>query len=148
MPLKLKLKPREKVLIAGAMIINGDTPAQIFIENKVPLLRQKDILVESEAKSVCSQIYFVIQLMYFAPDNLRDLHKLYWKHVRKLLAASPSAINLISQISEFILVEKYYDALKLTKKLIQYEKELIENAKKSAESLRESEKADHLRAGN
>jgi len=120
------------------MIINGDTPAQIFIENKVPLLRQKDILVESEAKSVCSQIYFVIQLMYFAPDNLKDLHKLYWKHVRKLLAASPSAINLISQISEFILVEKYYDALKLTKKLIQYEKELIENAKKSAESIRES----------
>jgi flagellar protein FlbT len=134
-PLKLKLKPREKVLIAGAMITNGDAAAQIFIENKVPLLRQKDIILEKDAHTLCEQIYFVIQLMYFAPDNLKDLHKTYWVHVRKLIKASPSMIDLVSQISEFILVEKYYDALKVTKKLIEYEKELIDHAKKSIKSV-------------
>ncbi len=131
-PLKLKLKPGEKVLISGALITNGESPAQIYIENKVPLLRQKDILSESESNTICQKIYFVIQLMYFNPENLKDLHKLYWQHVRTLLQASPSAIDLVSQISEQILVEKYYSALKLTQQLIQYETQLMNHAKKSA----------------
>jgi flagellar protein FlbT len=131
-PLKLKLKPNEKVLIAGALITNGDTPARIYVENKVPLLRQKDIIMEKDVSTVCEQIYFVIQLMYFAPDNLKELHQLYWKHVRVLLSASPSTMDLVSQISENILVERYYTALKLTKDLLEYEKKLISNAQKSA----------------
>ena len=132
MPLKLKLKPGERVLISGALITNGQTPANFYIENKVPLLREKDIMTEKAAKTFCEKIYFVIQLMYFSPQNIRDLHKLYWKHVKLLVKASPSTMELVSKISEMILVEKYYDALKLTKDLIEYEKKLISHAKESA----------------
>lgn len=132
MPLKLKLKPGERVLISGALITNGETPANFYIENKVPLLREKDIMTEKGAKTFCEKIYFVIQLMYFSPQNIRDLHKLYWKHVKLLVKASPSTMELVSKISEMILVEKYYDALKLTKDLIEYEKKLISHAKESA----------------
>lgn len=132
MPLKLKLKPGEKVLISGALITNGETPANFYIENKVPLLREKDIMTEKNAKTFCEKIYFVIQLMYFSPQNIRDLHKLYWKHVKLLVKASPSTMELVSKISEMILVEKYYDALKLTKNLIEYEQKLISHAKESA----------------
>lgn len=132
MPLKLKLKPGERVLVSGALITNGDAPAHFYIENKVPLLREKDIMAEKDAKSFCEKIYFVIQLMYFSPHNIKELHQLYWKHVRVLLKASPSMIDLVSRISEKILIEKYYDALKLTKELIEYERKLIEHAKKPA----------------
>ncbi len=132
MPLKLKLKPHEKVLIAGALITNGDAPAHIYVENKVPLLREKDLIMEKDARSICEKIYFVIQLMYFAPDNIKELHQLYWKHVRTLVSASPSTIELVSRISESILVEKYYTALKLTRELIDYERKLIRHAQQSA----------------
>jgi flagellar protein FlbT len=131
-PLKLKLKPGERVLIAGALITNGDVPTHFYIENKVPLLREKDIMTETDAKSFCEKIYFVIQLMYFSPQNIRELHQLYWKHVKTLIKASPSCIDLVSKISEKILVEKYYDALKLTRNLIEYERKLISHAKESA----------------
>jgi len=131
-PLKLKLKPGERVLISGALITNGDVPAHFYIENKVPLLREKDIMSENEAKTYCEKVYFVIQLMYFSPQNIRELHQVYWKHVRTLIKASPSMIDLISKISEKILVEKYYDALKLTKDLIDYERKLMSHAKESA----------------
>jgi flagellar protein FlbT len=131
-PLKLKLKPGEKILIAGALITNGDAPTHFYIENKVPLLREKDILTEGEAKSVCEKIYFVIQLMYFTPENVKELHQVYWKHVKALLKASPSMVELVSTISEKLLVEKYYDALKLTKNMIEYERKLISYAKESA----------------
>jgi flagellar biosynthesis regulator FlbT len=40
-------------------------------------------------------------------------------------------IDLIGRISENILVEKYYDALKLTRELIEYEQKLISHAKES-----------------
>jgi len=131
-PLKLKLKPGERVLIAGALITNGDVPTHFYIENKVPLLREKDIMTENDAKTFCEKIYFVIQLMYFSPQNIRELHQVYWKHVRTLIKASPSMIDLISKISEKILVEKYYDALKLTRDLIEYENKLISHAKESS----------------
>ncbi|MBN1404420.1 MAG: flagellar biosynthesis repressor FlbT [Opitutales bacterium] len=131
MPLKLKLKPGEKILIAGALIANGDAPAHFTIENKVPLLREKDIMAEKEAVSICEKIYFVIQLMYFSSSNMKELHQLYWKHVRTLLKASPSMMEHISLISEKILVEKYYDALKLTRTMIDYERKLISHAKES-----------------
>jgi len=131
-PLKLKLKPGEKILVSGALITNGEAPAHFTIENKVPLLREKDILTEADAHSVCEKIYFVIQLMYFSPENIKQLHQVYWKHVRNLLKASPSMMDHISMISEKILVEKYYDALKLTRNMIEYERKLISHAKESA----------------
>ena len=132
MSLKIKLKPKERILIAGALVVNGDSPAQLHIENKVPLLREKDMLSEAEATTLCQKIYFVIQLMYFSPGNLKELHGIYWQHVRTLLKASPSAIGMVSDLSELILVEKYYNALKLCKELIEYENQLISHAKKSA----------------
>lgn len=131
MPLKLKLKPGERVLIAGALITNGDAPTHFYIQNKVPLLREKDIMTEKDAKTYCEKVYFVIQLMYFSPQNIKELHQLYWKYVKALIKASPSMIDLIGRISENILVEKYYDALKLTRELIEYEQKLINHAKES-----------------
>ena len=44
MALKLSLKPGEKMIIGGAVVKNGDAKAELFIENQVPLLREKDIM--------------------------------------------------------------------------------------------------------
>lgn len=128
MPLKLKLKAREKLLINGALITNGTTPAEIFVENRVPLLRQKDIMIESDAHTHCERIYFLIQLMYFTPENLKELHSHYWALVRQLLAASPSMLTHVTSISESLLEENYYNALKLARKMINYERDIISHA--------------------
>ena len=44
MALKIALKPNEKIIIAGAVIINGSSGTHLLVENNVPLLREKDIL--------------------------------------------------------------------------------------------------------
>lgn len=131
MPLKIKLKAREKLLINGALLTNGPTPSELYIENKVPLLRHKEIMLEQDAETPCQKIYFLIQLMYFAPDNLKELHSLYWKLVRPLVNASPSMIDYVSQISECLLEDKYYPALKLARKLIDYEQKVMSHAQES-----------------
>jgi len=128
MPLVLTLKPGERVILGGAVIKNGPAVAHLQIENKVTLLREKDILTEAEATTPCKKIYLVIQLMYIGDGLTAELGQLYWDLVRDVLAAAPSTNDLISQMSAYIVDSSFYPALKVAKKLISYEEELIRNA--------------------
>lgn len=130
MPLILTLKPGERIILAGAVIKNGATTAHLQIENQVTLLRQKDILTEHEAITPCKKIYLVIQLMYIGDGLTTELAQVYWDLVRDVLAAAPSTNDLISQISAYILDSSFYSALKVAKKLISYEEELMNHATK------------------
>ena len=132
MPLKISLKPHERLIIGGAVITNSGTRSDLIVENKVPILRQKDILTEEQANSPCRRIYFVIQLMYIDDGELAKHHEIYWKKVRELLKAAPSMLPFIDQINEQILAGNHYKALKLAGKLIKYEQEVIDREQKSS----------------
>jgi flagellar protein FlbT len=135
MALKIILKPHERIILGGAVVTNGRSKSELIIENNVPILRQKDILSEKEANSPCRRIYFVIQLMYVDEENLVTHHNTYWKLVQGLISAAPSTIGLIDQISIHILAGRYYQALKLGKKLIDYEEEILKNARRTTGNL-------------
>ncbi len=128
MPLKLSLKPGERVIIAGAVITNGPTVAHLQIENRIPLLRQRDVLTENEATTPCKKIYLVIQLMYIGDGLTSELAQVYWELIREVVVAAPSTNDLISEISAYIVESSFYPALKIAKKLISYEEELIKHA--------------------
>ena len=136
MALKITLKPAERMIIGGAVVTNGNsTSCDLVIENKTPILRQKDILTEEKADSPCRRIYYAIQLMYIVEDNLAAYHKVYWDLVIDVVQAAPSIVALIDSINEHILHRRYYQALKLTKRLIDYEQEAIESVSDSVESV-------------
>ena len=127
MPLKIRLKPNERMIVGGAVITNGNTSCNLLVENKVSILRQKDIMSEKDADSPCRKVYFTIQLMYIDEENIIEHHNTYWKLVQDIVKAAPSMLALIDQISEHILNNKYYQALKLARKLIDYEQEIIDH---------------------
>jgi flagellar protein FlbT len=127
MPLKITLKPHERMIVGGAVITNGNTRCDLLVENKVPILRQNDIMSEKDADSPCRKIYFTIQLMYIDEESLIEHHNSYWKLVQDIVKAAPSMLALIDQISEHILNAKYYQGLKLARKLIDYEQEIIDH---------------------
>ncbi|MCF8128900.1 MAG: flagellar biosynthesis repressor FlbT, partial [Deltaproteobacteria bacterium] len=54
MPLKITLKPNERMIIDGAVIRNDSTTCDLIIENKVTLLREKDIMSEKGACTPCA----------------------------------------------------------------------------------------------
>jgi flagellar protein FlbT len=136
MALKITLKPSELMIIGGAVVTNGNaTSCDLVIQNKTPILRQKDILTEEKADSPCRRIYYAIQLMYIDEDNLAAYHKVYWDLVIDVVQAAPSIVALIDSINEHILHRRYYQALKLTKRLIDYEQEAIESVSDSVESV-------------
>ncbi len=129
MSLKITLRPGERMIIGGAILKNGDKPSTFYVENKVPLLRERDIMKEDEADTYCSKIYFVIQLMYIDSPNVVKYHNTYWSLVRDLIEAVPRTVGLVDQISQHILENDYYKALKLAKKLLAFEKEVLSRVK-------------------
>ena len=131
MALALTLKPGERAIVAGAVIKNGSSVAHLQIENHVTILRQKDVLTEREATSPCKKIYLAVQLMYVGEGLTSELAQVYWDLVRDVLVAAPSTKDLISQISAYIVNADFYQALKVAKKLISYEEELISHVPKS-----------------
>jgi flagellar biosynthesis repressor protein FlbT len=145
MPLKITLKPNERVIIDGSVITNGAATCRLTIENNIPVLREKDIIKEKDACSPCTRIYFCIQLMYIDKTKLTSHHNTYWKLVRDLLDAAPRLLGLMDEISEQVVSEKYYQALKLANKLIDYEKEVIQNELKRTPGIRPGEQNDPFR---
>jgi len=132
MALKIALKPQEKLIISGAVIQNGKNRSEFLVENNVAILREKDIMREEEATTYCSRIYFVIQLMYIDEKNLVEYHNTYWALVKDLVKAVPSTLTYIDRISEYLLQNEYYQALKSAKKLIEYEMEVLDRVRNSA----------------
>ena len=108
MALKITLKPKERMILGGTVVVNGSsTSSDLIIEYKVPILRQKDILSEKDANSPSKRIYFAIQLMYIDEEN-RNIHQnIYLNLAKELVQAAPSITGLIDKISENILSDKY-----------------------------------------
>jgi flagellar protein FlbT len=135
MALKITLKPYEKLIIGGAVITNGQHKCELVVENKVPVLRQDNIISPEKANSPALRIYLTIQLMYVDRQNLAAHQKLYWQLVKEFLEAAPSALELLDRINEWIYKEDYYRALQLTQQLVDFEKEVIERVTKCDEGL-------------
>jgi flagellar protein FlbT len=60
----------------------------------------------------------------------RDYHDMYFALVRDVLKAAPSTWGYVETINNHILTGELYKALKDAKKLIAYEGELINHAKR------------------
>jgi flagellar protein FlbT len=132
MPLKLDLRPHEKLFLGGAVIVNGDSRCHLTVINDVPVLREKDILKEQDADSPCKRIYLAVQMMYMDTQHLPKYHQYYWEQVRSVVDVAPSTAERLAAISSSVLDGHYYQALKAARDLIRYEQELVSNARKSA----------------
>jgi flagellar protein FlbT len=128
MPLKITLKPRERLILGGAVLRNGDAGTRFLVENEVPILRERDILGPRDATSPCRRIYFVVQLMYVDDKNLAEHYELYRVLVKDVLAAAPSTAKILESINDLVKEKKYYLALKTARELIDYEQELFKHS--------------------
>ena len=124
MPLKIELKPHESIIIGESIITNDGERARFYIEGNVPILREKFILREAEANTPSKRIYFVVQQMYLSKGSA-ELQKLYLEYVRDLQNAAPSLIPFIAPVTENVINNDYYAAIKNADRLIKKEQELF-----------------------
>jgi flagellar biosynthesis repressor protein FlbT len=127
MALKVELKPHERIIIGNCVITNTDQRARLLIDgDKIPILREKDILTPETADTPAKLVYLAVQLMYISPDPQLN-HGTYFNLVRDIVAAVPSAWPIIEGINNHILNGDLYRALKEARKLVAYEKKLLDH---------------------
>lgn len=132
MPLRISLKPFERVLINGAVIENGETRASITLQNDVCVLRERDILTERDATTPARRLYLAVLMMYIEPAKLGVYQAIYDQLAGELLSAAPSMAARIHEASAHLSQARYYQALKVLQGLIEYEAELMGNACQSS----------------
>lgn len=129
MALKVELKAGERIIIGECVITNADQRTRLLIDGESPILRERDIMTPKIADTPAKNLYFIIQMMYLSKTP-SDHHESYFQLMREIVQAAPSTWPYIENINNHILTGEMYKALKQARKLIAYEQELLENAKR------------------
>src|SRR3984957_2080940 len=127
MPLKVELKPNERIIIGARVLTTTHQRARLLIDgHNIPILREKDIMPPAAADTPAKLVYLAVQLMYISPNPQLN-HGTYFNLVRDIVSAVPSAWPIIEGINNHILSGELYQALKYARKLVAYEKKLLEH---------------------
>jgi flagellar biosynthesis repressor protein FlbT len=126
MGLRIELKPFERIVIGESVITNSDARISFLIEGSEPILRERDILMPEKADTPVGQLYVCVQMMYLE-KNRAKYQDVYFELIRVLLAAVPFFRDNIELISNLVLEESYYKALRELRKLRVKEEELLKH---------------------
>lgn len=126
MPLKLTLKPEERVIINGCVIRNASRRQTLTIENHADVIRGHDLLKEQDANTPVKRVYFLIQTIFVATELREEFTPQIQKQLAKLMPIFSSGhANNVMQAANFVSTGDYYKALRALSGLIKYEKELL-----------------------
>jgi len=143
--LKVELKPGERLIVGKCLITNSDQRTRLFIDGQVPILREKDILTAETADTPAKRIYLAVQLMYLE-DDIAAFKENYFELMQDMARAAPSATPFLDEISNEILTGSVYKALRVAKKLIAYEQDILAHAEPGGGGLSADGQADNSSA--
>ena len=125
MALKVELKPNERIIIGACVVTNTDQRARLLIDgDRIPILREKDILTPKTANSPVKRLYLCAQQMYLEED-IPKYQEFYMGFAKDLLEAMPSFRAQIEAASNQILSGSLYNALKVIRKMMKREEEML-----------------------
>jgi flagellar protein FlbT len=124
MPLRVELKPFERIVIGQSVITNSDTRTAFLIDGDAPILREKDILTPETANTPVKRIYLCVQMMYLEND-IPAYQDLYFGFIGELMQAVPSFREQIEEVSKLILSGALYKALRELRGLMKREDDLL-----------------------
>ena len=113
MTLKLSLKPGEKFVLNGAVLINGDRPTSFIIENQVTVLRDRDMLKIEEADTAAKRVYCAILALYQGEGEKDANYDTYVSEMSAFMQDKNDGetLRVCVAISRDVLAGNYYKAL-------------------------------------
>jgi flagellar biosynthesis repressor protein FlbT len=120
MPLKLSLKPKEAVVVNGAVLRNGERRGTILLQNQARVLRQKDVLDPDATHTPEQHLYFAVMQMYLTGETEGQLYDQAVTAIAANLnhALSDSVRDHLIEISTACAAGEIYQALSLCRKLL------------------------------
>ena len=120
MPLRVELKPFERIIIGETVIINSGTRTSFLIDGEAPILREKDTVTAETANTPVKRLYFCVQMMYLKNDIPR-YRSAYLDFVRDLRQSIPGSREEIDAVNTHVSAGALYKALKELRKLMKVE---------------------------
>jgi flagellar biosynthesis repressor protein FlbT len=122
MPLRVELKPFERIVIGESVIINSDVRTCFLIDGEAPILRERDTVTAETADTPAKRLYLCVQTMYLKNDVARYRDS-YLGLIKELREALPRARDLIDAADRHVAGGALYKALKEIRKLMRHEQE-------------------------
>lgn len=126
--LVLKLGPRERVLINGAVIENGDRRSRLSIVTpNANILRLRDAIHPDEAQTPVRRLCYTVQLVLTGDADAPAAKNQLLRNVEELsrILTDPDSRKLLTTATEALLEEQFYQCLKALRALIPREDRLL-----------------------
>jgi len=120
MPLRVELKPFERIVIGESVIINSASRTCFLVDGEAPILREKDTITAETADTTAKRLYLCVQTMYLKNDP-EPYRTVYLGLLEALAQEMPSDRDLIAAIAQQVSNGLLYKALKDIRKLTKRE---------------------------
>ncbi len=126
--LVLKLGPKERVLVNGAVIENGDRRTRLSIVTPgANILRLRDAIHPDEVNTPVRRVCYIAQLVLSGDADLTDAKAQLLRGMEQLsqVFIDPDSRALLSRATEYLVDEQVYQALKSLRGLLAREERLM-----------------------
>ena len=127
MPLKLKLAAHERLIVNGAVMVNGGCRTTLVIGNFAHIMREKDVLQERDANTPTKRLYLILQTMLMQPPPSEAVTASYRLAHSQLICAyeRPENLTILAEVDSMVDAGDYYKAMMKLQPLIAYEAQLL-----------------------
>jgi flagellar protein FlbT len=126
--LVLKLSPKERVLVNGAVIENGDRRSRLSIMTPgAHILRLRDAIHPEEAKTPVRRVCYAVQLVLSGDSTPEEMHLPLLRQVEELsqVFTDPDSRKHLADASAALLSGQHYKCLKSLRALLPREDRLF-----------------------
>jgi flagellar protein FlbT len=123
-PLRVELKPFERIVIGETVLVNSGTRTSFLIDGDAPILRERDTVTPETADTPAKRLYLCVQTMYLKND-IAKYRTSYQGCLNVLRVANPDVRVTIDVINTHVSGGALYKALREIRKLMKREDELL-----------------------
>lgn len=126
--LVIRLAPRERVLLNGAVIENGEKRASLSIQTpNAKVLRLRDAIHPDEANTPVKRTCYMAQLLLSGDAQVEDLHTPLLRAIEQLsqVFRDPDSDRMLKDATKAAVSGEFYQALKSLRALLPRETRLL-----------------------
>ncbi|QYX57103.1 flagellar biosynthesis repressor FlbT [Roseovarius sp. SCSIO 43702] len=129
--LVLKLGPKERVLVNGAVLENGDRRTRVAIMTPgANILRLRDAIHPDDANTPVRRVCYAVQLVLSGDSDAEAARLPLLRHIEELsrILTDPDSRAHLARATDAILEDEHYKCLKSLRALLPREARLLARA--------------------
>jgi len=127
--LVLKLGPKERVLVNGAVIENGDRRSRLSIMTpNANILRLRDAIHPKDATTPVRRVCYLAQPVLTGDAEAAETEPRLLRRIEELsqILTDPDSRRLLTEATEAVLGQRHYQCLKALRSLLPREDRLLQ----------------------